>query len=195
MFDLILNVLERLGLFGVFLLMLAENIVPPIPSELVIPLAGFLAARGAFSFVLMVIAGAIGATLGALIWYEIGRGLGEARLTRFIARYGHWLTLSQEDVGRVTRWFRRHGALAVLFGRMVPGLRTFISIPAGLAGMPRGLFLLCTFTGSLTWTALLGAGGFILKSQYARIEHWLNPVTNVVLLVLVAVYVWRSVRR
>jgi len=194
MFDVITSWLGTLGGCGVASLMFLENVFPPIPSELVMPFAGYLAANGTLSFVVVVLAGTIGSVAGAYLWFVIGVSLGEQRLRRLIDRHGKWLTLSTADLDRSLLWFRRHDNAAVFFGRMIPGIRTFISIPAGLTGMPLGLFLSYTTIGSLLWCSALTGAGYLLNSHFDRVEGWLNPVTNMLLLALVTVYFWRLLR-
>ncbi|MFQ6551793.1 DedA family protein [Aestuariibius insulae] len=191
MFDLISGWIEAGGALGVFGLMLLENVFPPIPSELVMPLAGFKAAQGQMSLWLVVLAGTAGATAGAYLWYWIGAAIGADRLRRIVQRHGLWLTISEQDINRALGWFDRHGEAAIFFGRMIPGVRTFISVPAGLAGMRRGRFLALTALGSLFWTALLTAAGYVLEAQYDLVKDWLNPVTTAVVGLLVAAYIWR----
>src|SRR3546814_5794331 len=129
MFDWIVAAIERTGYLGIALLMLAENLFPPIPSELIMPLAGFTAAQGNLSFPLLVAAGTTGSLLGAVFWYIIGRWLGCDRLKRWADRHGRWMTMSPEDVDKAAEWFGRHAGKAVLFGRLVPAVRTLLSVP------------------------------------------------------------------
>src|SRR4051794_21003899 len=164
MFDWITGIVRQGGYSGVFLLMLAENIVPPIPSELIMPLAGFTAARRELSITLVIVAGTAGSVAGALFWYHVGRRLGLDRLKRFASRHGRLLTLSPEDVDRAHGWFERHGAKAVFFGRLVPTVRTLISVPAGINGMPLPSFLTWSVLGTGLWTALLAGAGHLLQS-------------------------------
>ena len=132
MFDWITQLIERAGYAGIVLMMFLENVFPPIPSWLVMTLAGFEASSGRFSPLLVVLAGTAGSTLGAVCWYVVGRLVGVKRLRVFAGRHGHWLTLTPAEVDRADRWFDRHGAPAVMFARVVPVVRTFISIPAGI---------------------------------------------------------------
>ena len=169
MFDWITDLVETTGYFGILLLMLVENVFPPIPSELIMPLAGFTAAQGRLSIVLVVLAGTAGSLLGALFWYGLGRWLGEERLRRLAARHGRWLTLSPGEIDRAEDWFRRHGATAVLLGRLVPAVRSLISVPAGVARMPLPGFLAWTALGTGLWTALLAGAGYLLQGQYALV--------------------------
>ena len=194
MFDFITSLLASMGSLGVAALMLLENVFPPIPSEVIMPFAGYLAASGDLPFVSVVIAGTIGSVAGAFLWYWIGTLASEARLRRLIARHGRWLTISEQDLDRSLTWFRRNGGKAVFLGRMVPGVRTLISVPAGMTGMPLLPFLLYTGLGSLLWTAALTILGYLLEAQFAKVETWINPVTNVLLGGLFVLYVWRLLR-
>ena len=191
MFDWIVSFMDAAGLAGVALLMLLENVFPPIPSELVMPLAGFAAARGDMSLGGAVAAGTAGSVAGAWLWYWAGRRLGGARLKRLAARHGRWLTLSPAEIERAEAWFRRHGHVAVLLGRLVPAVRTLISVPAGIAGMGLAPFLLYSAFGTVLWTGLLAGAGYVLEGQYDRVAAWMNPVSNVVVAGLAGWYLWR----
>lgn len=191
MFDWISAALNHTGYFGIALLMFAENLFPPIPSELIMPLAGFNASRGDMQVVGVVLSGTAGSLAGALFWYYVGRWLGCDRIKALARRRGRWVTVSPADIDHAANWFRRHCGYAVFFGRLIPTVRTLISVPAGIAGMGLGRFLLFSFFGTLLWTALLTAGGYILGDQYARINSWLNPVANVVVAVIVIGYLYR----
>lgn len=194
MFHWILDVITQAGYLGLLALMVLENIFPPIPSELVMPLAGYLAAQGRMDPILVVLVGTAGSVLGALPWYWIGRQVGRERLLRWVTRYGHWLTLSCEEVDRANDWFRRRGWTAVLFGRLVPGVRTLISVPAGIAHMSLPLFLALTTLGSLAWTGLLVASGYLLKSQYRLVEGAIDPIATAIVAGIVLLYVYRVAR-
>jgi membrane protein DedA with SNARE-associated domain len=191
MFDWITGFVERSGYFGIALLMLAENVFPPIPSELIMPLAGFAAARGDLNLALAVLAGAIGSLLGATLWYYVGRWVGCERLKRFAARHGRWLTLAPEEIDHAQDWFRRHGGKAVLLGRLIPAVRTLISVPAGVAGMPLPAFLAYSALGTALWTALLAAAGYLLEGQYERVSAWVNPASNLVFGAIALWYLYR----
>ena len=193
MFDSITGFVVRSGYVGVFLLMLAENVVPPIPSELIMPLAGFTAARGQLSLIPVILAGTAGSLLGAVLWYIVGKRLGLERLKHLAARHGRWLTLSPDDVDRADDWFRRHGARAVFFGRLIPTVRTLISVPAGIAGMPLRSFLAWSTLGTGLWTALLAGAGYLLQSQYQRVSDYLNPVSTVIVVLIIGWYLYRVV--
>lgn len=193
MFDLITDLMAQLGAFGVALLMFAENIFPPIPSELIMPLAGFLAFQDKMNMTAAIVAGSAGSLLGTYLWYVGARRIGPDRVRQLVSRHGRWLTISLEDLDRASDWFERHGRVAVLLGRMIPGIRTVISVPAGLTGMRLGPFLIYSLAGTALWTCLLTGAGYALGSQYDKVGQWLNPVTNVLLIGAVAIYVWRLV--
>src|SRR5690606_17640376 len=147
MFDWISSFLEGGGAWAIAALMLLENVFPPIPSELVMPLAGFNAARGGTPLWLTILSGTAGSLGGAWLWDLVGRAFGDKRLRRLIARHGRWLTMTPSELDRAQAWFERHGAAAVFFGRLVPTIRTLISIPAGIARMPTRRFLLFSALG------------------------------------------------
>ena len=191
MFDIITSILASLGGLGVFLLMLAENVFPPIPSEVILPLAGYTAAQGRGSLWVVAIAGTLGSAAGAVLWYYVGRWIGIDRLKRFASRHGRWLTLTPGEVDHVDRWFDRYGRWAVLFGRMVPGVRTLISVPAGVSGMPLGPFLVSTLAGSAIWTVILVMAGYELGERYSQGASVIEPVSNAVLALAVIWYLWR----
>ena len=194
MFDFITGWIESGGLLAVGVLMVLENVFPPIPSELIVPLAGFQAAQGSFGLVALLIVATLGSLLGTLIWYGLARAWGRERFLRFIDRHGVWLTLTREEAEAATRWFDRHGPTAVFLGRLVPTVRTLISVPAGLADMPFGRFLLFSAAGSAVWIALLAGAGYLLRENYEAVEHWLNPVTTLVVAAVVGLYLYRVVR-
>ncbi|RFC65211.1 DedA family protein [Fulvimarina endophytica] len=190
--DIFVNTLmETLGPFGIALLMFLENIFPPIPSELIMPLAGFEAARGSMSLFAVILSGTIGSLLGVVPWYYAGHWMGLRRTKKLAARHGRWLTMGPQDVERANDWFARHGSEAVLFGRLVPTVRTLISVPAGIAHMPIWKFLLYSAIGSAIWTSLLAFAGYLLGSQYAEVQNYIGPVSNTVLVVLVLAYAYR----
>ncbi len=195
MFDKIVEIVSAFGYLGVFMLMLLENIFPPIPSELIMPLAGFVAARGDLNFVGVILVGTAGSVVGALPWYYAGAKLGTDRMKRLARRWGHWLTLSPEDVDKAGGWFDRHGKGAVFIGRLVPAVRTLISVPAGIVGMPMTLFLIYSTLGSLIWTALLALAGFLLESQYEKVQAYLNPVSTGIVVLMVLYYLYRLIRQ
>jgi membrane protein DedA with SNARE-associated domain len=194
MFEWITSVIARLGYVGVAILTFLENLFPPIPSELVIPLAGFVAAQGDLRLGLVVAMGSVGSLAGATVWYVIGKRVGEQRLRRWVTRHGKWLTLSPQDVDNAQRWFKRHGGAAVFFGRLIPGVRTFVSLPAGFSSMPLAPFLLYSALGTAMWTAALAYAGVALQANFALIGDYINIVTNVLLAVVAIMLIRRYIR-
>lgn len=189
------NLMNSGGYPGIALLMFLENVFPPIPSELIMPYAGFAAARGELSLLGVTIAGAIGSLIGQLPLYYLGKLVGKDRLKRWADRHGHWLTLSGEDIEKADEWFRRHGSKAVLIGRVIPGVRSLISIPAGFAGMNLPRFLLYSAVGTTVWAGFLAFLGRLLGNNYETVGKYLGPATYVVLGVLVVLTAVQIVRR
>ena len=198
MAEWIRNIIETLGYPGIVFLLFLENVFPPIPSELVIPLAGFTASDGSLTLVGVVIAGTIGSVLGALPLYYLGRAVPRTRLKRWADKHGRWLLLDGNDIDRAQDWLENHGRSAVFLCRLVPGVRSLISIPAGSSNMHLPTFLFYTALGTALWTALLAYLGLLLGDNYEQIASVLGSVGNIVWIVIgVAVVIWvmRRVRR
>lgn len=191
MFIWITDFVGEAGYLGVALLMFLENVFPPIPSELIMPLAGFAAARGDLSLAGVLAAGTIGSILGALPWYWAGYHFRLNRLKRIADRHGRWLTMTAEDVDTASDWFGRYGASAVFFGRLIPTVRTLISVPAGIARMRLPAFLAWSSLGTFLWTAALTLAGYVLESQYERVAAWLDPAAKLVVMALSIAYLYR----
>ena len=170
-----------IGYGAIALVMLLENLVPPIPSEVVMPLAGFLIQQGKLQLVPTLLAGLIGTVLGAWFWYGIGRLINEQRLEHWLQRHGRWMGLRPEDLARSRRWFNRHGVAVVFWGRIIPGVRTLVSLPAGIEMMPQPLFLAWTTAGSLLWILLLTLAGKALGNGYALVAARLQPFTELLM--------------
>jgi len=194
MFDWIAGVIEKLGYAGIAGLTLLENIVPPIPSEVVVPMAGFVSARGELHFWLVVAAASAGALAGAAGWYGVARAIGNDRLRAWIAAHGHWITLTGDDIDRAQAWFDHHGTWAVLVGRLIPGVRTFISVPAGFADMPLLPFLACSALGTIIWTIALAWAGTLLESNFELVATYLDRAAGVLLVAFLVYLAWRYVR-
>lgn len=188
------QLVESMGYGGVILLMFLENVLPPIPSELIMPLAGFLAAQGELTLAGVIAAGTAGSVLGALPLYGLGRWLGQERLCRWSGRWGHWVAVSPDDIRNSAAWFGRHGGKAVLLCRLVPGVRSLISIPAGAARMPLVPFLAYSTVGTAVWTAALAWLGKVLGSNYGRVAEYLGPITYVVMGGILIAFVVRAVK-
>jgi membrane protein DedA with SNARE-associated domain len=183
------------GYVGVAGLTLLENVFPPIPSELILPVAGFLVGQGRLTFGWVVAAATLGSLLGALGFYGLGYWLGERRLRALVRRHGHWLALDEADVEQAVEWFARHGGKAVLLGRLAPSVRSMISVPAGLARMPLGRFVLYTTLGSGTFNAALVAAGWLLGDQWERVKPFIHLLEWAALAALVAGLAWFVRRR
>ncbi len=193
MFEWILHMIEWGGYLGLFALMVLENIFPPIPSEVILPLAGYSVATDGMSLPLVILVATLGTVVGTLPWYYAGRIFGTRRLKWLSERYGRLLTLSPDDIEAAESWFHSHGKKAVFFGRLIPTVRTLISVPAGIARMPLSSFLVYSFAGSFLWTTLLTYFGFMLGSQHERVADYLNPISDVVIVIIVAIYFYRVV--
>lgn len=191
MADWITGVVEALGYAGIALLTLLENIFPPIPSEVIMPMAGFAAARGKITLAGAVAAGSAGSLAGSLVWFWIGRRIGERRLRTFVERHGRWLTLEPEDLNKADRYLKKHGAAVLFFGRLLPGLRTWISVPAGITGMETWRFLLYSAAGTIAWTALLTTAGYILAENFRAVERHVGKVSTAV---FIAIAGWLAYR-
>jgi membrane protein DedA with SNARE-associated domain len=187
------EIVQTTGVWGIAFLMLLENVFPPIPSELIMPLAGYRAAQGDANILLVILAGTLGSLAGGFFWYGLGRWIGEEGLKRLADQFGRWMTVTRDDIDKADDWFDTHGHKAVLLGRLIPTVRTLISVPAGLSEMPWRRFLIYSAVGTAVWTSLLALLGYALGSQYDRINAWLDPVSLGVVALIVAVYVYRVV--
>lgn len=196
--DWVTRIVETVGYGGVAGLVALENLFPPIPSEVVLPLAGFVAGRGDASLAGMVVAATIGSMVGAIILYGIAAGVGPVRLRRFVVRFGGWFGLDEEDLDKTEAWFDRRATLAVLLCRCVPLMRSLVSIPAGFRRMPLGRFSIYTLIGSVVWNIALIGAGFALGDRWERVEDPLELFQKVVLATIaiaLAWFVWRRMVR
>jgi membrane protein DedA with SNARE-associated domain len=185
--------IEAFGALGVALLMTLENLFPPIPSEFILPFAGFLVGRGELGFLPALVASTAGSLSGALILYALGRWGGR----NLILRYGRFLRVKEADLDRAEGWFDKYDQWVILFGRMVPGVRSVVSIPAGMLRTPFLQFVLLTTAGSAAWNALLLGAGWYLGENWQQIQGIVGSVSNFVLilvavaLVCAAIWWWR----
>ena len=193
---LIEDIIAALGYPGITLVMFLENIFPPIPSEIVMPFAGFLVAdNGEMTFPGIVIAGTLGSVLGALVIYYVGVWADDLVIRRFVRRYGRYFTVSEQDLDRALSFFDRYGEAIVFFGRLIPIIRSLISLPAGMKRMPLRRFLLFTALGTAIWTALLSAAGVILKENWEDILTFIDTYQMVTLVVVGAAVLVLVIRR
>ncbi len=196
--DFVADVVDALGYLGVALLVALENVFPPIPSEVVLPLAGFVAGRGDANLIGMIVAATVGSVVGAWILYGIAAAVGPDRLHGFVLKYGRWFRLTERDITRSEEWFDRRSDAAVLIGRCIPLIRSLVSIPAGFRRMNFVRFTVFTAIGSAIWnTALIGAGA-ILGDRWHQVGDavgLLQGVVIVAIVALVAVVVWKRFLR
>lgn len=192
--DRVAETVETLGYVGVAVLVALESLFPPIPSELVLPLGGFVAGRGDASYLGMVLAATIGSLVGAWILYAISAAIGPVRLHAFVVRYGRWFRLGEHDLRRAEAWFDRRSDAAVLVGRCIPLIRSIVSVPAGFRRMPLLRFTVLTAAGSTVWNAALIGAGAILGERWHRVGDVMGLVQGVVLVAIAGgagVVVWK----
>ena len=189
--DWVVRLIEQSGYLGVGFLMFLETVFPPIPSELIMSVAGVAAGQGKLDYWAVVAAGTGGAMLGNIFWYLAARALGVHRLRPLIRRYGRWLTVTWPEVQRAERWFRVNGTFFVFMGRMLPTVRSLVSVPAGLLKMRFKSFLVASTIGTAGWTAMLAWAGFKLGQNFQEIDLWIGPASNAILIVLGVGYLWR----
>lgn len=193
MFEWATSIISQSGYLGVVFAMFMENIFPPIPSELVMLFAGASAGQGDLNIILVIIAAAIGSTLGLVPWYFLGKWYGMERMKELADKYGRVLTFSGGDVQKADDWFKKHGKIAVLVGRFLPAARTFVAIPAAIMKMDLKVFLLFAFLGSLLWDGIFGAVGFYVGENSEGIERYLNIGTYTILSIALMWYVYRVI--
>ena len=187
-----LSLMENIGEWGVGLFTLLETVFPPIPSEIVLPLAGFLSQQGELSLPLVIVTSTVGAYVGALLLYFLGAKLGLERSIRGLSRLP---LVERSDFEKAAEWFTRHGKSAVFFGRLIPGVRSLISLPAGASNMNLVTFSAFTISGSAVWNGLLVSLGAALGTQYELIEQYSRYLNYAVYLAIAGVVVWLVVRR
>ena len=170
--------------------MFLENIIPPIPSEIIMPLGGFFVYQQKLNFYILIFWGLFGTILGALPWYYLGRLVNQKRLSNFLDKKGKYLGISSNDLIKSKKWFEKYGVSLVFWGRLVPGIRTLISVPAGIELMPLGKFLIWTTFGSFIWVAFLTYAGYLFGENYQIIETYLDQVNYILkpILILICLY-------
>ena len=172
-------------------LVFLETIFPPIPSEVIMPVAGVAASQGRMELHWVIASGTAGAMLGNIVWYLAARALGIIRLRPFIEKHGRWLTMSWQDVERAEHWFRMHGTFFVFLGRMLPTVRSLVSVPAGLLKMRFKSFFIASTIGTAGWTAMLATAGYQLRENFGEVDKFVGPVSNAVIVTLLLGYLWR----
>ncbi|HEX8669348.1 MAG TPA: DedA family protein [Allosphingosinicella sp.] len=190
--DWVISLIDTTGYVGIFFLMLAETVFPPIPSEVIMPVAGLRAAQGPLALWGVIASGTAGAMFGNFFWYLLARVIGLKRFRPFIERYGRWLTMDWPDVERAEALFGRFGGLIVFFGRLLPTIRSIVSIPAGLLSMRLKSFLFWSTLGTVAWTTVLAVAGYWLGTQFRDVEKVVGPLSTAVIALIVLAYVWRQ---
>jgi len=190
--DWIIRFIDWAGYTGIFLLMLLETVFPPIPSEVIMPVAGTRAVNGDLNIFGVIAAGTGGAMAGNVIWFFAAASLGEAKFRWFIKRYGRWFTIDWTEIRRVKRVFGRYGGIWVVPGRVVPTIRSVISFPAGLAKMQLLKFLLWSGMGTAIFSAALAVAGYILGASFNDVDKVIGPLSSAVFIGVILIYIWRQ---
>lgn len=186
------DLIASMGEAGVGVLTFVETVIPPVPSEVVLPLAGFLAQQGRLSLLWVLLASTIGSVLGALTFYALGAVFGLQRSISLLSRIP---LLDREDLEKASAWFHHHGRASVFFGRLVPGVRSLVSLPAGAQRMPLTTFTLFTAVGSGLWNCVLVGAGYVFATQWDVVGRWASSVSNVVIIALGLVAIAGLARR
>ncbi|MGP4068510.1 DedA family protein [Halobacillus sp. B29] len=179
MADWITEFMSHYGYAGIFIMMAVENIFPPIPSEVILPFSGFMTQAANLSIAGVIVVSTTGSLAGAVVLYGIGSLMDIEKLESFVERHGHRLRIKKEDVQRVESWFQRYGIWAVLLGRMVPLVRSLISLPAGMANMKLSLFLLFTILGTMVWNTILILVGALMGESWNEISRLLEVYSTI----------------
>jgi len=185
----ITEIMNTYGYIGILLLIALENLFPPIPSEVVLTFGGFMTTTTSMHVVGVIVFSTLGSIVGAIILYFIGRMLDVNRLEKIVDRWGHILRLTRNDIQKANDWFQKYGVWAVFFGRLVPIVRSLISIPAGMANMNLAAFLLLTTIGSLIWNTVLVSVGAAVGASWDRIVDTVDTYSHIVLILLIVLLV------
>ena len=191
----IMSIMEHLGYLGIALLMFLDNIFPPIPSEIIMPSAGYAASRGDMLLVGVIIAGCIGSLTAAAVLYWIGYLFNHDSIFRFVDRYGKFLFIKTQDVKKSLDWFEHYGHRIVFFGRMIPAVRSLISIPAGMSHMPFWKFMFYSSLGTVIWTTFLACIGFFFGENQAFMQQIFSRVSHIILSIVVIFIIWIVYRK
>ena len=175
--ELISKTVEENSNFAYFIIgfaMFLENIIPPIPSEIIMPLGGYFVYQGSLNFYILIIFGSAGTLLGSFPWYFLGKALNEQKISSFLDKRGKFLGITSKDLSKSRLWFDKYGTLLVFWGRLIPGIRTLISVPAGIELMPIGTFFLWTSLGTIIWVTILTYAGYVFGENYQNISLYLD---------------------
>lgn len=191
----VLSIMEKLGYLGIAFLMFLDNIFPPIPSEIIMPSAGYTAAKGELTLIGVIIAGSIGSLLAAALLYWIGRKIPQHHLFTLVERYGKYLRISVADLEKSLAWFEKYGHRIVFFGRMIPAVRSLISIPAGMSKMPFGKFMIYSTFGTVIWTTFLAFLGYHFSENQALMSLIMQRVSYIILAVVILYIIWKMAKK
>ncbi|WP_336141295.1 DedA family protein [Acinetobacter sp. 102] len=191
----VLSIMEKLGYLGIAFLMFLDNIFPPIPSEIIMPSAGYTASKGELTLIGVIIAGSAGSILAAMLFYWIGRKVPQQRLFQFIERYGKYLRIQVADLDKALTWFNKHGHRIVFFGRMIPAVRSLISIPAGISRMPFSKFMLYSSAGTLIWTSFLAYLGYHFSENQTLMLAILQRISYLIFALIALYIIWWVIKK
>ncbi|MFH7804242.1 DedA family protein [Acinetobacter haemolyticus] len=190
----IISIMEQLGYLGIALLMFLDNVFPPIPSEIIMPSAGYSASQGQLTLFGVIIAGCFGSLLAAALLYWIGYKFNHDSIFRFVDRYGRYMFIKSSDVKKSLDWFEHYGHRIVFFGRMIPAVRSLISIPAGMSHMPFWKFMFYSGLGTIIWTTFLACVGFYFGENQQLMQQIFSQVSHgiiLIILVIIAILLYR----
>ena len=193
--DWVLSIMEQLGYLGIAFLMFLDNVFPPIPSEIIMPSAGYSASLGQHTLLGVIIAGCIGSLLAAAVLYWVGYKFKHETIFRFVDQYGKYFFTTTDDVKKALIWFEKHGHRIVFFGRMIPAMRSIISIPAGMCRMPFWKFMLFSSLGTIIWTTFLACVGFFFGENQALMTKIFSQASYIILVIVLVVLIFILYRK
>lgn len=191
----VLSIMEKLGYLGIAFLMFLDNVFPPIPSEIIMPSAGYTASKGELTLIGVIMAGSAGSILAAMLLYWVGRKIPQQRLFKLTERYGKYLRIQVSDLEKALDWFNKHGHRIVFFGRMIPAVRSLISIPAGMSKMPFAKFMFYSIAGTLIWTSFLAYLGFHFSQNQALMSLIMQRISTIILVIVILYLLWWAIKK
>ncbi len=194
MAEAIFSFITEYGYVAVFFLMVLENVFPPIPSEVILPFIGYASAQGDLNLVVALAVATAGSLLGTSLWFLIGWLVPTSSLENFFRRFGVFVAIELKDFQMAVRTFTRFERMAVFFGRLIPGVRSIISIPAGSIRMPVKLFLVLSLCGTLLWNTMLLLLGYFVLDDFAVVETYMEPVADAIIMLFIILYLLQVVR-
>lgn len=191
----VLSIMEKLGYLGIAFLMFLDNVFPPIPSEIIMPSAGYTASKGELTLIGVIMAGSAGSILAAMLLYWVGRKVPQQRLFKLTERYGKYLRIQVSDLEKALDWFNKHGHRIIFFGRMIPAVRSLISIPAGMSKMPFAKFMFYSIAGTLIWTSFLAYLGFHFSQNQALMSLIMQRISTIILAIVILYLLWWAIKK